>query len=541
MPNTDIPIKIAENLQLSGTTPIVLLGPNGAGKTRHATAMMGWNNADMIAALRNIALPTDIGMLSIEQAKRELVNYFNRRRSQPWELSSEINNLFSKLMAEDSAAAIHFRDAFVPGSASLPEKTKLMRLQDAWTNLFPGRHIDFAGYHPMVHSDYSSTSGDYPAQAMSDGERVALYLAGRVLDSDRNIIIVDEPEVHFHSRLGTRFWNEMEQVRSDCRYVYITHDLPFALSRRDATFVIVMPNRPPQVISLKSGLPKDLIEALLAAASFSIHAKRIVFCEGIEGPSLDQAIYSAWFDGPDTAVIPVENGDNVSRCTVAFGQNNLVSGVEAIGIIDRDYWPETYLSALPSSVVSLKVHEVENLLCLESVFVAVAQHLGLNLTDATSRYLTFINDAKSRFTGGLFNKQHSERFRRRCEHEYRRALNRIPVGDDPAAMELTHVAALDTATWPVSPATILAEEKALLEHALLESADEFNRVYPGKVFVKLAASALGMQPSAYEDLLCSALGAKQAEPLFQLGKQLQDCLAGYLPDRSLRPLGNSTS
>jgi len=57
------------------------------------------------------------------------------------------------------------------------------------------------------------------------------YLAGRVLDSESTIIIVDEPEVHFHSRLAARFCNEMKALRPDCRLVYVTHDLPFALSR----------------------------------------------------------------------------------------------------------------------------------------------------------------------------------------------------------------------------------------------------------------------------------------------------------------------
>lgn len=530
----DVPIKISESAQLSGSAPIVLLGPNGAGKTRLALTMAGWNHANLIAALRDIALPPDVVMRSMEQASQELTNHLNRRSSRPWELSSEINDLFSKLMAEDAAAAIRFRDQFSAGSVGTPERTKLMRLQEVWTHLFPGRHIDFTGYHPWVRSDYGSASGKYPAQQMSDGERVALYLAGRVLDSDQKIIIVDEPEVHFHSRLGTRFWNEMEQLRQECRFVYITHDLPFALSRREATFVIVMPSAAPQVVSLKAGLPKDLTESLLAAATFSIHAKRIVFCEGVEGPSLDQALYSAWFFGPDTAVIPVETCENVVRCTAAFGESRLVSGVDATGIVDRDYWPDAYLAAMPTSVVFLHVHEVENLLCLERVFVAVAEHLGVSASEATSRYQEFLNNAKSKFTGGLFNKQLSERFRRRCEHEYRRALNGLAVAEDEAQMEVGHVDALDPTTWKSPPLNIFAEEKARLERALKEGADQFNGIYPGKVFVKLAASAVGMGFDSYLDLVCSALKAKEHEPLFVLGRRLEEALTTYLPSRACK-------
>ena len=208
-------------------------------------------------------------------------------------------------MAEDSAAAIKFREDFVKDPSTKPEITKIMRLASSWQRLFPGRLLDFKGYQPIVKSDYSATSGEYAAQHMSDGERVALYLAARVLDSESKVIIVDEPEVHFHSLLAARFWNELESLRPDCRFVYITHDLPFALSRNEAKYVIVMPNKTPELIDLKDGLPENLAKSLLAAASFSIHAKRIIFCEGSEGKSRDQNIYSSWFNAPDTLVVPV--------------------------------------------------------------------------------------------------------------------------------------------------------------------------------------------------------------------------------------------
>ena len=146
-----IPIKYTDQTgvpAMQGMAPIVVIGPNGAGKTRHAVQMAEWNDADMIAALRNIALPPDVVMRPVEQAKQNLTNQLNQRRSNPWEMSSEINELFSKLMAEDSSAAIRFRDGHVKKKDAELETTKLMRLQDVWTMLFPGRHIDFNNsYH----------------------------------------------------------------------------------------------------------------------------------------------------------------------------------------------------------------------------------------------------------------------------------------------------------------------------------------------------------------------------------------------------------
>jgi len=360
-------IKIDPEQEVLGIGPVVILGPNGAGKTRHAVNMAGWNNADAIGALRNIALPPDIAMTSLPQAKTQLEQQLQQRRSQPWQMSSEINQLFSKLMAEDSSSAIRFRDQHKADPSAEPETTKLMRLSEVWERLFPGRQIDFSGHRPVVRSDYSSAGGEYPAQQMSDGERVALYLAGRVLDSDSSIIIVDEPEVHFHSRLAARFWTELEQLRSDCRFVYVTHDLPFALSRRDARYVIIRPNVPPQLVNLEEGIPPEIAQSLLAAASFSIHARRVVFCEGAESSSVDHALYHAWFSEPETAVVPVGASSDVVRCAVSFGRSDLVAGLDAIGIVDRDYWPDRYVSNLPAEVVCLAVHEVENFFCLPDV------------------------------------------------------------------------------------------------------------------------------------------------------------------------------
>ena len=49
----------------------------------------------------------------------------------------------------------------------------------------------------------------------------------------------------------------MEAQRHDCRFVYVTHDLPFALSREGATFVVILPDAVPQVVDLKSEFPTD--------------------------------------------------------------------------------------------------------------------------------------------------------------------------------------------------------------------------------------------------------------------------------------------
>ncbi len=56
MSNT-IPVKLTADTAVDGSGPVVLIGPNGSGKTCLGVKMVDLNQADMVPALRNIALP----------------------------------------------------------------------------------------------------------------------------------------------------------------------------------------------------------------------------------------------------------------------------------------------------------------------------------------------------------------------------------------------------------------------------------------------------------------------------------------------------
>ena len=117
-------------------------------------------------------------MRALRHANQELTKQLNAVGERPWETSNEINNLFSKLMAEDAASAVRFRDESLVNKSATPEQTALMTLSSVWHDLYPGRSIDFSGHQPRVKSDHTGTADEYSAGHMSDGERVALYLAG---------------------------------------------------------------------------------------------------------------------------------------------------------------------------------------------------------------------------------------------------------------------------------------------------------------------------------------------------------------------------
>lgn len=522
-----IPIKFnAAHEVHDGVAPLVIIGPNGSGKTRFGLQLAQWNDAETIAALRDIALGEYIPMQSLGQAEQELTNHKRSHMKRPWSISSEINNLFAKLMAEDSASALDFRDSYLHGAK--PEVTKLMRLQESWERLFPGRRIVFKGYTPKVTSEYATGEKEYAAQHMSDGERVALYLAGRVLDAKPGILVVDEPEVHFHSRLAIKFWDELELLRRDCRFVYITHDLPFAQSRQASGFLVVKPGFDPQITVVEDALPPDIAQEILAAASFSIYADTVVFCEGTES-SIDQRILRAYYNTRRIAVVPVGSCRDVIKCTEAFAGSTIVQGMNAIGIVDRDYWPDAFLDALPASVHVLPAHEVESFLCHKGVFMSVAKHLGNTTEAAEAHYVEFLGEAAAKFTGALKYKQISERFKNRCVDQFNRALNALKVHETEAATRSNHETELAPDKWADLPKDMMDLETATVETAIAKPAEGLVRVLPGKVYLSLLAAKLGLSKVAYIALIADALAARDPSQLAALRNDLRDVMNDLLP------------
>ena len=129
------------------------------------------------------------------------------------------------------------------------------------------------------------------------------------------------------------------------------------------------------------------------------------------------------------------------------------------------------------------------------------------------------------------NKQISERFRRRCEHEFRRALNGLSVETDVNTARNQHVEALQPDNWGLRPAELFEEEYSVACEALASGGETFMRVFPGKVFLKKAAEVLGLTANAYVELVCSALDAAPDSQMSALATDLETCLAGILPPR----------
>ncbi len=449
---------------------------------------------------------------------------------QHWELSSEFDSLLTQLFAEGASADVAFARRFRsdPATAGQPENTALSRLEDLWSTVFPGRELLLRDWKPVVASTTAGGAAvEYSGYMMSDGEKAALFLAGRVLSADAGVLVVDEPETHLHTLLAARLWDALEQARPDVRPVYITHDLSFALSRRDATYLLCSPTSGFSVLDVPENLTEMVASTLLGAASLSFYASRIVFCEG-DSAGLDQRLYSNWFSSRETVVRAVGSCDDAMRCAVSLRASGIASSLEGIGIIDRDFRPDRQIASLPESVWMLPVHEVESLFAVPNVVRAVARHVGVELDDES--YLASLRESVSTV-------QRHQLVVRRWRASVEPLLQGVvsSVGGRESSLDdliANMGSAFDRSSWSFDPAAELKAEKERVEAALSTgSVQDLLTVIPGKQLLPIAARACGLQTDRYADLVIQALAEPTDLAVTALTADLVLALAPLLPPR----------
>jgi hypothetical protein len=228
-----------------------------------------------------------------------------------------------------------------------------------------------------------------------------------------------------------------------------------------------------------------------------------------------------------------------------FNSVDEIKGVKAIGIIDRDYWPDSFFNALPPEITVLEVHEIESLFCLPKVFEAVGIHLHVKQEEIAARYESFLTKAKDSFGGVLFNKQVLERVRRRVSCGTMRLLNGVQPDEELAAVRAAIIGVVDPKNWDFDPLLIFDEEEAALRANLNGSAEDLLRLFPGKTYLGHAANELGVKEDRLIQLVCSALSRpeepeKPKDPKdpadspqsAALKKQLIEAMRKHLPPRT---------
>lgn len=358
----------------------VIVGANGCGKTSLATTLKSTLNGKdgiVIPAQKLLIVPTIksvpnyANMLETYNAYQEKVHdekqtYDAQKIDDiPYSLcmqyGSEYMNVLSTLMAERTAVRNRVCDKIQQDQTAkdvTPTElnSKLDNIIKLWNSLISHRTLKCEDNNIILsHEDIN-----YPAHKMSEGEKIILYLSGRVLLAPENaLIIVDEPEIYLHKTIVNKLWDKLEGIRNDCTFLYLTHDLHFA-STRNAEKYWIKSYEYPDKWHLnkieKNIIPEELLLKLLGST------KKILFCEGDEN-SHDTHIYEALF--PDFTIISVRSCKDVINYTKAFNKlPNILT--KALGIIDKDFRVKEQISSLKrNNIYTLEVAEVENLFLVE--------------------------------------------------------------------------------------------------------------------------------------------------------------------------------
>jgi hypothetical protein len=452
----------------------------------------------------------------------------NYRRNNRWGgdpivgMLSDFDPLLSVLFSEHTDAAIQLLKAFrenpVGSTIPQPPETRLDRVKQVWERALPHRELVLRG--STIEARPAGGGVTYKASAMSDGERVAFYLIAHALVAPiGSIIVVDEPEVHLHRAIQAQLWNEIEQERGDCLFVYITHDLEFAASRAGAVKIWLSGYdngtwKWEQLPDSRdgSGIPEEVLLTVLGSR------KPVLFVEGDRG-SLEQAIFARVY--PTWTVVPRGGCDAVISAVTAFRSLQDRHRFQCCGVVDRDYRSDSAVQALAEKGVHvLSVHEIENVLLAEDVLRAIATHLAIAEPN------TVVDQVKE----WVFGQLAADRPRAASAATAARIEESLRVFDAKAQGEVALRDAVARLVANVDVTALYAEAANNIDNAI--GGRDYRRalqLYANKGLVKQVDRFFGLGGGGYVQLVLRLLGRPEGGPLIRALAAVTPTLAPQSP------------
>lgn len=350
---------------------LVLIGANGSGKTTLANTLRESCNSEFISILssQHLLLLDEDPYFRIESDPYyKVVAYQQNNISYEYDedidtsISEEFNTLISALINGHYECAKAFYES--KGSKK-HKKSELLEVNELWHHFFKSKEIIIDTSNLSVKD--ISTDSIYAFNNLSDGEKATFYyLSNIILAKKDSILITDEPENHLNGSLCKELWDKLEQIRSDLHFIYLTHDLDFASSRKNATIIWNQRYSPKtkwkfEVLPDSKIIPERMVMEIVGSP------KDIIFCEGTN-ESLDYLTYSMLF--PKYSIIPVGGHKEVVNYTKACNKASRVFKTNAFGIIDGDFHLESQIKAWEKEcIITIDVNEIENLLCDDLILI----------------------------------------------------------------------------------------------------------------------------------------------------------------------------
>lgn len=375
---------------------IVIIGPNGSGKSTLARNLRGKLGDEFaIISAQHLLVYNNPDTKSLSRSEIELVRSFQ----QIDKLGSDINlsevfkndftNLVMALFEEKSEREREYYSGTEEKRKSILDKTI-----NIWERLIDHRKII---NHKQYQLQVKTLEGySYEFNNLSDGEKAIFYYIGHILLAKKNsYIIIDEPENHLHLSICTKLWDILENEREDCTFIYITHNIDFAVSRNNKTLLWNKNFIPPYDWSFEK-IESDIMIPDTLLLQIVGSRKNVLFCEGDDRNSLDYKIYTHLF--PNYNVVPVQGHNNVIEYCKSFNRNTKLSGIDAYGIIDGDAWSDEEIESFKNDkIMVLPYNEIENFLCESKILEKIIKITGgeaTNLEEYKNKFFAKVSKMK---------------------------------------------------------------------------------------------------------------------------------------------------
>ena len=511
---------------------VIIVGANGAGKSKLGAwiEQKNFESVHRVGAQRKLSFQENIPLKSYSEAEESvfygkrvkgqaLNSIMKNRKSNRWHqnyttvLIDDFDDVLSALLAINSNEEhnyVGFCKAAEKAGIQKPEVPIMVidKLKSIWDEVLQQRKLlmkDSKFYAVMKREEKEIP---YSATEMSDGERSVLYFAAQILCMPSNkILIVDEPELHFHPSIMNRLWSALERCREDCLFIYITHDLQFASMHNHAEKIWIKEydgqNWKLQKIESEN-LPEELLLEILGSR------KNVIFVEG-ESNSYDTQLYTELY--PNYLIVPCGGCSQVISRTKAFRNNPELHDCEVYGIIDRDFRSEHEIKKYKSKgIYTINVAEVENLFLVEELIKLMAEQFGENVDTAFHNVKQFVIDV--RFSNQI-NGQICESVV--AEIKYRLSSAEISKTDETKAKE-----SLESVLSSIDYDQIKSEQEQKFQQVLNSgNYKEVLKVYNKKDLSKSIGHFLGIDNKYYCSKVISLLrGSKHDEIVAALSPYL---------------------
>lgn len=349
---------------------LIIVGSNGAGKTRFSDMMARSvpDSAFRISALNAIFDSADTDPLphSIDALYAEAMAEEGRDSTH----HSQLGRLITLLMRDELINLLDYKIEHHSDPAAELKSTRLDTVIRLWQEIFPDNKAFVHRGHLLF--DRGDKAGAYGAAKLSPGEKAVIYYLGAITYAPEGAyVFVESPEIFLHPTVMQALWNRIEQLRPDCRFVYTTHDLDFAASRRHASVIWVRDfdldagSWLYEVLPPDKGISDEVYMSIVGAR------KPVLFIEGDAMRSIDSKLYPLIF--PDFTVQSLGSCNKVIEATRTFNDLNSLHHMASMGIVDRDRRDAHEVEYLRRKRIMVpEVAEVENILMLEEVIRTVA-------------------------------------------------------------------------------------------------------------------------------------------------------------------------